>query len=353
MRNRRRASPSGTQLLAQKASGHGPARPGVGRGQRQWRRPADITEIKEEMKDKPIRVLLIEDNPGDAQLIKELLAEAGGDAFDLLCVDRLSMGLDHLADRGIDLVLLDLSLPDASGLDTFSTVRAYAPHVPVIVLTGLNDETLAVKAVQEGAQDHLAKGKVDGDTLVRSVRYAIERQRMLMKLRAASLVDDLTGLHNRRGFLTLARWQLKLAARTKRSLTLLFIDLDDMKRINDTHGHPQGDQALLDVANILKKTFRESDVVARIAGDEFAVLAADAHVASAGTLVARIERNLKDHNDTAGRDYHLSISIGTTSYDPEQPCSIEELLARADAMMYQQKRNKQLDGRTRKPASTA
>lgn len=304
------------------------------------------------MKDKRIKVLLIEDNPGDARLIKELLADAGGDPFDLLCVDRLSMGLDHLADGGIDLVLLDLSLPDASGLNTFSTLRAHAPHVPVIVLTGLNDETLAVNAVQEGAQDYLVKGKVDGDLLVRSVRYAIERQRMLMELRAVSLVDDLTGLHNRRGFLTLAQWQLKLATRKKRYLTLLFIDLDDMKRINDTLGHPEGDKALVDVANILKKTFRESDIVARIGGDEFAILAVDARTASAATLVTRLETNLQDHNDTAGRNYHLSISVGITRFDPEQPCSIEELLARADVMMYQQKRGKQLDGRPRKPTST-
>jgi signal transduction histidine kinase len=128
----------------------------------------------------PIRALLIEDNPGDARLIREMLREAGtiGAAVELSLADRLAQGLDRLDQAAIDVVLLDLSLPDSQGLQTFAAVHAAAPSVPVVVLSGLDDEAVAVRAVQEGAQDYLVKGQVDGGTILRSLRYAIERQRL-------------------------------------------------------------------------------------------------------------------------------------------------------------------------------
>ena len=129
------------------------------------------------MSERPITVLLIEDNPGDARLIRELLADSQRAPFHLECVDRLATGLKRLTGEGIDVVLLDLSLPDSQGLDTFNTTHAQAPHLPIIVLTGLADEELAVAALREGAQDYLVKGQVDGNLLSRAVRYAIERKR--------------------------------------------------------------------------------------------------------------------------------------------------------------------------------
>jgi signal transduction histidine kinase len=127
----------------------------------------------------PIRALLIEDNPGDARLIREMLREASArDAADVLHADRLSAGLALLAERDVDVLLLDLSLPDSSGLATFETAHAAAPGVPIVVLSGLDDEGLAARAVHEGAQDYLVKGQVDGGTILRSLRYAIERQRL-------------------------------------------------------------------------------------------------------------------------------------------------------------------------------
>ncbi len=124
-----------------------------------------------------ISVLLVEDNPGDARLLKEMLREVKGGQFSLVWADRLSAGLERLAEGGIDIVLLDLSLPDSNGLDTLASIQAQAPQFPIIVLTGLNDEALAVRAVREGAQDYLIKGQVDANLLVRAARYAIERKR--------------------------------------------------------------------------------------------------------------------------------------------------------------------------------
>jgi len=129
-----------------------------------------------------VHVLLIEDNPGDARLIELMLAEAGGKSFEVRHVERLEEGLRELGSGTIDVVLSDLSVPDSHGLDTFQRLHARAPHVPIIVLSGLNDTTVALSAVHQGAQDYLIKGEVDGQLLARSMRYAIERKRMSEQL---------------------------------------------------------------------------------------------------------------------------------------------------------------------------
>jgi len=127
-----------------------------------------------------IRALLIEDNPGDARLVREFLRDAGTRlaTVDLTHADRLANGLERLQQGGIDVVLLDLSLPDSSGLQTFESVHAAAPGVPVVVISGLDDEAVAVRAVHQGAQDYLVKSQLEGGTILRSMRYAIERQRL-------------------------------------------------------------------------------------------------------------------------------------------------------------------------------
>ncbi len=136
------------------------------------------------MKDDPLKVLLVEDNPGDARLVREALAEARGARFALTHVDCLAPALKQLAAGDMDVILLDLSLPDASGLETLSKTHAAAPGVPIVVLTGLDDEEVALKAVYEGAQDYLVKGQMEGRLLTRSLGYAIERQRLLAELQA-------------------------------------------------------------------------------------------------------------------------------------------------------------------------
>lgn len=144
------------------------------------------------MSNKPIKVLLVEDNPGDSRLIREMLVEATGAAFDLEYASRLQAGLEHLSGGRIEVVLLDLGLPDSQGLETLTKTYDQAPEVPIIVLTGLNDETLGVQAVNKGAQDYLIKGQVDKNLLVRTIRYAIERKRAEDRERQLQLQLDLS-----------------------------------------------------------------------------------------------------------------------------------------------------------------
>ncbi len=126
-----------------------------------------------------VKVLLVEDNPGDVSMVREMLAEVNGDGLSLECAEQLSAGLERLAEGGIDMVFLDLSLPDSRGLDTFSRAYAQAPQVPIIVLASLDDERVAVQAVRNGAHDYLVKGHVDSNLLVRAMHYAVERKRVV------------------------------------------------------------------------------------------------------------------------------------------------------------------------------
>src|SRR6266849_5539991 len=142
-------------------------------------------------------VLLIEDNPGDARLIREMLDEGEEPLFRLDCVGRLAQGLEYLSTRSAGLVLLDLSLPDSFGLDTFLKVYAHSPKVPIIVLTGNDDQTIALSAVKTGAQDYLIKGRLDRELLLRSMQYSIERKRYQEQLEFHANYDALTGLPNR------------------------------------------------------------------------------------------------------------------------------------------------------------
>lgn len=167
-----------------------------------------------------------------------------------------------------------------------------------------------------------------------------ERKQIEEHLRELSVIDELTGLYNRRGFITLVEQQIKIANRTGEKMSLFFLDLDDMKWINDTFGHQTGDQALKDLAGILNKSFRESDIIARIGGDEFVTLAIQTPTEITDTMLARLHDYLEKHNVTEQRPYRLAISVGIARYDPEIPCTIDDLLAHADALMYQNKRNK-------------
>jgi len=404
------------------------------------------------MTDGVPRILLIEDNANDALAIKIML-ESADFPFKLEKAETLKSGLDILSKKQIDAILLDLGLPDSKGLDTFVNLFDEYPDVPIVMYTGLEDEDIAVKALQKGAQDYLVKGKVDSKLLVRAIRYSIERHRLRVELKRMSteleksetrfrdlierssdgilivdsdgviqyvntaaesifgrksnelidesfefsfepgetrtidilrregetvkaemrvmqtelrdstfyivdlkditeivehveekkilremtLRDELTGLYNRRGFYTHAEHIIKVSKRNKDNMILFFIDVDNLKSINDTYSHQSGDDALIDTTNIIKKTFRESDIIARFGGDEFVILARLVKKSLGENLSARFKRNLNSHNRKNIRPYKLSLSVGIAQCGSKSNISIDDLLKRADESMYKQK----------------
>lgn len=160
------------------------------------------------------------------------------------------------------------------------------------------------------------------------------------KLIELSLTDELTKLNNRRGFSILAAKQIKNADRYKHGLTLIYIDLDNMKWINDNIGHEEGDRALVDISNIFKKSFRSSDIIARLGGDEFAGLVVDSRGTTSEMILARMQESINEFNSQKIRSYNLAISFGVINYDHETPCSLNEMLERGDKAMYEHKQKK-------------
>ena len=195
-----------------------------------------------------------------------------------------------------------------------------------------------------------AKGIVIRDTEGKATRIIginwdiTEQKNLEEKLRNLSLTDDLTGLYNRRGLFTMGEPLLKLAKRYKNLVFLLYADMDEFKKINDVHGHHEGDQAIIDMATIFKATFREIDIVARIGGDEFVVIFIAGKREDADIVTARFKERVMAHNKTTGRAYKLSISTGMSCYDPSDPRSIDDLLTQAERLMYEEKMLKQKTG---------
>ena len=160
------------------------------------------------------------------------------------------------------------------------------------------------------------------------------------RLRSLSLKDELTGLLNRRGFFVLAEQQVVVAKRHGRRMLLNVGDMDSLKQINDTLGHAEGDAAIIEIADILRESFRQSDIIARIGGDEFAILQVEYVAGNLTDPVQRLQCNIDRHNDQGKHEYFLSLSVGTSLYDPNEPSSINELIKQADDIMYERKKIK-------------
>jgi diguanylate cyclase (GGDEF)-like protein len=254
-------------------------------------------------------------------------------------VTRLDDAIQRIDGENFDIVLLDLMLPDSKGIKSFYKLHGCFPEIPIVVITALDDEEMGTEAVRMGAQDYLVKGNINSALLSRVIQYAIVRQQNDVNLRRLALIDDLTKLYNRRGFFSLSQQNMKLAQREQKTLLLLSADLDGLKLINDTYGHHEGDRALKSVAALLKDTFRTSDVIARIGGDEFVVLAIQATGENEQMLRGRLQEKIDQFN-RANDKYSLSISLGIAQFNPDDEISIEALLVQADGKLYEDKQNK-------------
>jgi diguanylate cyclase (GGDEF)-like protein len=281
-------------------------------------------------------VLLIEDNPGDARLIREMLADEEGAPFALRCADRLSAGIELLGRETPALVLLDLSLPDSFGLETFARVYAHSPGVPIIVLTGNDDHTVALSAVKGGAQDFLVKSRLERELLLRSMQYSIERKRYQVQLEHQANYDALTGLPNRNLLHDRLR-QAVFSQRSPRAMAVVFIDLDNFKFVNDSLGHGVGDKLLQGMAERLRGVLREGDTVARLGGDEFVVILNEQP--SEEVIFRAMQRIIHEVGlpmQIDGHELSLTCSAGISLY-PQDGTDVDTLLRNADAAMYRAK----------------
>ena len=287
--------------------------------------------------DGRMRVLLVDHNEADAKLLLNVMQKNAGDDVEMVWASSFIDALTEMRRRTFDAMLLELALPDSEGIESIRRMSDRA-DIPIIALTKESDDRCRIEPLLAGAEDTFIKERINSHNVIRAIQYAIARHRRIGELHALSLIDELTGLYNRRAFMTLGDHQLKIARRQDSSVTLAFADLDGLKAINDQCGHMWGDFALKDIAHILKSTFRESDVIARIGGDEYAILWIAHAPASSDALHARLKAGVDAYAVTEPRPYRLSLSIGFSHYQKGFAESLEDMLFETDRRMYVDKR---------------
>ncbi len=282
-----------------------------------------------------LKILIVDDEEMVRNLLVSLLSKRGHKCE--TAKDGVE-ALEKIKKSSFDSAVIDVVMPLMDGITLTKELLKLYPKFPIMIMTGHSDEHSAESAIAAGAREFIKKPFSIDEFILRFDKMMRDHkgEEALLTL---SLTDELTGLYNRRRFFVLTEQYLKVAIRAKKRLLLLYIDMDDLKWINDHCGHKEGDQALTDLAKILKRTFRESDIIARIGGDEFVVLLESA-LENDEILMTRLYENIKDCNAKELRPYKLSISVGSAQYDPENPISIDDLLSEADALMYAQKRKR-------------
>ncbi|MCK9284697.1 MAG: EAL domain-containing protein [Rhodocyclaceae bacterium] len=285
-------------------------------------------------KAKPLSILLIEDNPGDRRLVQEMLDECAGVPCTLHHAEQIGAAIPVLEREAIDIIILDLGLPDGSGLDTLVKTHALAPGTPIVVLSELENEALAVKAVRMGAQDFLLKSHISGPLLTRSLRYAMERRQLEEHLHRLAYHDPLTDLPNRKLFYERFARALAAGRRHRRPIALMLADLNGFKQINDSFGHHVGDELLRQMASRVVSCLRATDCVARLGGDEFIIYVSDL---SDVQYAARVAQKIIDVCEVPyaieGRSLIVPCSLGVAIY-PDDGESMETLVRNADSAMY-------------------
>lgn len=293
---------------------------------------------------KKIRILMVEDDPDFSRLMGRRLQDLKKGQVEIAWVADLQAAIRQIEDATFDLILLDLMLPDSRGIETFMRVQEKASGVPIVVLSGVDDQSLAVRALQLGAQDYLLKGEIDGVVLMRTLLFSMERHRILKEWKQAweseyhsATHDPLTMLPNRVLFQDRLSHGLSLAKRHGHGLAILFIDLDRFKQINDALGHPTGDRILKMVAQRLSACVRGEDTMARLGGDEFvALIYGVMEEAVAMTVVNRMLKSISQPFFLKDQKISVTCSIGISLF-PRDGIDPMALIESADLAMYRAK----------------
>jgi len=287
------------------------------------------------------RVLVVAGDPTIVAALDALFAALPG-----YVTSRVSTPVAALAARSDispDLLLVDLAAAD--GAELADLTRAEGAGTPPAVIGPLRHDCplRTSEALKVGVQECVVLSDLTPARLERSLRQAIERQRAQQRLADLALRDELTGLYNRRGLLVLGEHQRRQCLRSGRTLVVVYVDLDRLKAINDTYGHQAGDQAIMAAASILRCTFRESDIVGRIGGDEFVGIAVDADAAAAHRVQRRLLLALEAHNRRAATPFPLSFSLGASVLIPPAAPTLAALIDEADRALYAMKARRPLE----------
>jgi diguanylate cyclase (GGDEF)-like protein len=284
-----------------------------------------------------IRILLVQTDLHDAPLLEPLLASEQGN-FSVAHSTTLCDAKERLHDEHFDVVLLDIDSADSNGFDTLNWLRSNEPTMPVVVLTDVEDERLAIKTIRAGAQDYLSKRHLVGPLLCRVIRHSIARQKQLRYYKDAALTDGLTGLANRRSFdaelgRRLADWR-----RNQAGFSLLLVDIDHFKLFNDRRGHLAGDRVLRDVAAMLSRSVRQSDLLTRFGGDEFGIILPSSNLSDAQLAAERSRTAIMAYiGKFKGKPFRVTVSVGVAEVEDGDDAS--RLISRADEALYAAKNN--------------
>jgi diguanylate cyclase (GGDEF)-like protein len=286
-----------------------------------------------------IVVLLIEDNHDDALLIQRDLSRAVRISYTIIHVDGVAKGLERLNSGGIDVVLLDLGLPGNQGLGVLEQVQAQSTAVPVIVLTGHDDDELAREAIQKGAQDYLVKGQVTGNLLQRAILYAIERKRAAVELKRLNellehqaTTDPLTGISNRLKFTEMLEAEIQRSTRYALPLSLIMFDIDYFKKVNDSHGHHVGDRVLREIVALVRDNIRVNDLLARWGGEEFMIMATNTTLENARLFAEGLRLLIAQHSFHEVGSVTCSFGVARLIDDSQ-----DQFIQRVDRAMYDAK----------------
>ncbi|GAB4483194.1 MAG: hypothetical protein OHK006_03430 [Thermodesulfovibrionales bacterium] len=278
-------------------------------------------------------ILIVDDQQEVLATLQAWFLEQG---FSCRTAENGHSALSLVREEAFDLVLTDIVMPGGlDGLELTRQIKAVSPPALVIIMTGFGAEFSYDEAIEAGAADFIKKPFLFPELMARIRLVQIHED-----YRNLSITDDLTGLYNRRGFLTLADHLLKISMREKRGMFLLYADVDRLKEINDTFGHQEGDAALVEFGRALQNNYRQSDILARIGGDEFIVFPVGDCTDSTEVIVRRLTEVIDLCNSSRAKPYQLSVSYGIAYFDPENPLALVDLVSLADQNMYLQKKAK-------------
>ena len=289
---------------------------------------------------KDVKILLIEDNELDIQTITNFIDQSERLNAEIKTVDSIKKAKTIMFYEEMDIILVDINIQGMKFEELFEVFDKDNLLIPYIVITDERDEDLGIEAVKKGAQDYLVRSELSERILRRGIIYSLERHDILQSLYRTTIIDELTGLYNRRGLHTLGNQQVELAKRHNDDIFIFYLDLDGMKSINDTLGHEFGDKALIDTSNIMHKTFRTTDILSRIGGDEFVVVVVKAQHEFIPIIIQRLKEYVAEMN-SSNKKYNLSISIGVSKVDLNNESPLDDAIQDADKEMYRVKVKKQ------------